>query len=889
MDGGNLILPDKEIAVEFWPNDPSIEPDPAPDWPKVTPLIERLVKIAAGHGGEFLISGLGEDPETGEKLPPIHLHPANDHTAAANIMQAIETVVATGCGYNCYIGIALMKPGLTQFQKGGESDVVGVLAAVTDWDDKNDPRTRHDRLPFHAQAEIETSPGNFQCWHFFDRPYSVAEAKPVLAALARSSGSDSTHSCDHVFRVPGTLNWPSQKKIEKGRSREPWRARLNIMPEDWDPGLSLHELRETILVKYPDAFDGSAGPIVSDEFDWDKPLKSNYRPLLDHTIYKKLNAEGDRSAISYGVIRQLAACGYTPEQVFDALVRHEDLPAMGHYEEHKSGFEAALRADIIRAFTKPVEPHMQPAPGVFRVGATHGEPLVSKIRPERRQIRIGGNYLPNAVDAAEAALIEQEVDLFQRGDFIVRPGAAPIMIRGGAEIDAERLYEVRPNELREHLTACADFLRYDARSETWKPTNCPEDVARAYLERRGRWGLRYLQSIITAPTLRADGSLLDRPGYDPESSLLFIPAPGAEFPVIPGQPTKAQAVEALGALTELLGTFPFETDADLSVALSAILTAVIRPTLKTAPMHVFCAPRRGSGKGKLADIVAVIATGREASAIVQGRTEEETEKRLGAALLSGDPVILLDNCTLTLEGDFLNAMLTADTVRPRILGKSEAPKLPAKVMMLATGNNLLAKGDMTRRLLRCTIDPKVEYPEQRSFENEPVTDAKRDRLRYLTSALTVLRAYIVAGRPKMSVPLGSFEQWNMIRDALIWLDQADPCDTKEAIEADDPEKDQLASVLQLWHDLIGSDRVSTKELIAHAAAGVGANALHDALRAVAPGSKGDAEISPDRLGKYLSRNVKVVVGNKRLVEDGKHAGGKLWRLELVDARAQVDW
>jgi hypothetical protein len=93
-------------------------------------------------------------------------------------------------------------------------------------------------------------------------------------------------------------------------------------------------------------------------------------------------------------------------------------------------------------------------------------------------------------------------------------------------------------------------------------------------------------------------------------------------------------------------------------------------------------------------------------------------------------------------------MLTAETVRPRILGKSEAPKLPAKVMMLATGNNLTAKGDMTRRLLRCTIDPKMEYPERRDFENEPVTDAKHDRLHYLAGALTILRAYIVADRPK---------------------------------------------------------------------------------------------------------------------------------------------
>jgi hypothetical protein len=858
-----------------------INPYSVPDWEQIEALVDRLVTVAAGHGGEFLVSGLGENPQTGERLPPIHLHPSNDHTARENILRDIETIVTKDGGYNCYIGIALMNPGLTQFQKGGERDVLGVLAAVTDWDGKNDPETRYSRLPHYPQAETETSPGNFQCWYFFDRPYSVAEAKPVLTALARCTKSDHTQSCDHLFRIPGTLNWPSRKKIEAGRSRMPVCARLKNWPQDWDPGYTADKLRSAILEKYPDAFDRDAVSTGKRDFDWSEPLKSNYRPLLDRTIYTKLNAEGDRSAIAYGVIRQLAARGYTPEQVFDALMLHEDLLAMGHYEDHKSGFEAALRDDIVRAFRKPVEPCVARAPEVFRA-----ETPLPKPRPERRQIHIYGNYLASAVAAAEVALIEQEVDLFQRGDFIVRPGAAHITIRGGAQIDSERLYRVKQEELREHLTSCGDFLRHDARSDSWKLTNCPKDVAEAYLERRGRWCLRYLQGIITAPTLRADGTLLDRPGYDDETGLLFLPSPGAEFPVIPDQPTQAQAMEALGSLKQLLGTFPFETLADLSVALSAILTAVIRPTLKTAPMHVFTAPRRGSGKGKLADITAVIATGREASAIVQGRTEEETEKRLGAALLSGDPVILLDNCTLPLEGDFLNALLTADTVRPRILGKSEAPKLPARVMMLATGNNLVAKGDMTRRLLRCTIDPKVEYPEQRSFKNEPVTDAKHDRLRYLTAALTVLRAYIVAGRPKKSVPLGSFEQWNMIRDALIWLDQVDPCDTKDGIEADDPEKGQLAALLQHWDNVIGTDRVSSKDVIERADAAAnnltGKNSgLNDALRAVAPGTKGDAVVSADRLGKFLSRKAKVVLGNRRLVQDGTRAGGKLWRLEIV--------
>src|SRR5207244_165559 len=102
---------------------------------------------------------------------------------------AIKAIATGGtqrrCGYNCYIGIQLMRPGLTERQKGTEADVTGVLAAVVDFDGKHDPEKRYERLPLLPHTEVETSLGQFQCWYFFDRPYPVADAKPVLTALAR--------------------------------------------------------------------------------------------------------------------------------------------------------------------------------------------------------------------------------------------------------------------------------------------------------------------------------------------------------------------------------------------------------------------------------------------------------------------------------------------------------------------------------------------------------------------------------------------------------------------------------------------------------------------------------------------------------------------------------
>src|SRR5215469_10667821 len=94
--------------------------DTTPDWPQVIPLIERLVGIAKGHGGEFLVATVGsEDPKTGKKLTPLNLHVPNDDRAREALLNAIGTATRQH-GNNCYVGIALFRPGLTSAQKGRE-------------------------------------------------------------------------------------------------------------------------------------------------------------------------------------------------------------------------------------------------------------------------------------------------------------------------------------------------------------------------------------------------------------------------------------------------------------------------------------------------------------------------------------------------------------------------------------------------------------------------------------------------------------------------------------------------------------------------------------------------------------------------------------------------
>jgi putative DNA primase/helicase len=105
--------------------------------------------------------------------------------------------------------------------------------------------------------------------------------------------------------------------------------------------------------------------------------------------------------------------------------------------------------------------------------------------------------------------------------------------------------------------------------------------------------------------------------------------------------------------------------------------------------------------------------------------------------------------------------ITGHTVAVRIYGKTTDVEIPNISCLFVTGNNLNIPGDMTRRVLVCRIDPKMERPETRDFDFDVEEEAKRDRPALVHAILTILRAYVLAGRPPQhGRPLGSFGQFS---------------------------------------------------------------------------------------------------------------------------------
>lgn len=530
-----------------------------------------------------------------------------------------------------------------------------------------------------------------------------------------------------------------------------------------------------------------------------------------------------------------------------------------------------------------------------RARAHHPSREGSEVAAEgnRPLIRIRAGMMPETIDEAEQALLGAGLGLYQRGSIVVRPAMVPVAISGGRQIDAPRLIHVRAHHMAEAFTKAAYWERYDMRAGDWIPTDCSQRLAETYLAREGQWRLPVLTGIINAPTLREDGSILDQPGYDAQTGLLFDPQ-GERFPLLPREPDRDMALRALAFLRDLIGSFPFVTPADRSVALSAILTTLIRRSLPTAPLHGFNAPTAGTGKSMLVDIASMIATARPAPVIAQGKTEEEMEKRLGAALIAGDVLIAIDNCEEPLGGELICQAMTQTSLKVRILGTSLNAEVPSNATMFATGNNLTFVGDMTRRAIRATLDAGVERPELRAFDRDPLALVTARRGDYVTAGLTLLRAFHLAGRPEQSVPLGSFTTWSgWVRDALIWLGEADPCETMEGMRGADPKLEALTAALEEWRSVLGTDRVTVREIIERAAAQQSQlfgkaeyvnPEFREALLRVA--GEGGA-INGTRLGKWLSQHQNRIVAGRRIIAAGTTGNRARWQLDIVATEAAV--
>jgi hypothetical protein len=416
-------------------------------------------------------------------------------------------------------------------------------------------------------------------------------------------------------------------------------------------------------------------------------------------------------------------------------------------------------------------------------------------------------------------------------------------------------------------------------------------------------GVRPLTGVITAPTMTAEGRVIDRPGYD-EATGLLLEATADGFFRVPARPSLADAQAAVGRLLTPFRKFPLVGGVDRGVLLAALLSAAVRPTLENCPAFGFDAPVQGSGKSLLAKCVATLATGLDPSIYphTHGRDDEETRKRILSILMTGTRAVIIDNVIGNFDSAALAALLTAGAVfTDRILGKSVSVNAPNRALWVVTGNNLSLAGDLPRRVLKCRIDPNHERPFAREFEFCPLDYVRRHRQRLVVAALTVVRAWLVSGATRAAGRTASFEGWDdTVRQAVAWIARehedthlesdylADPMQAMTTAAAEDPEHLNLTELLEALHARFGRETFTARAVAdihcrhfsPHGAA-TGADPRDSALAEAIDAFAGRGKLTARSVGMILRFRADRVADGRALRQKMSRGGVAGWQVTAL--------
>ena len=259
---------------------------------------------------------------------------------------------------------------------------------------------------------------------------------------------------------------------------------------------------------------------------------------------------------------------------------------------------------------------------------------------ERRERAASGDARPDVLirtdrehqtndDAAEAlASID---DLYSRAFALVRP-------LQDEETGAPSIRTLPITIVRDVMTRAARFVVEKKDKETGElyisPAHPPAWCVQA-IHDRGEWPVRPLRGIVETPVLRFNGTVLEVPGYDVATGLLYDPTE-AYLP-LPEFPSEDDRAEALRDLFDVVKDFPFAEDADRAAWLASLLTPFVRHAYEgPAPLFGITANVRGSGKGLLCEVTMEIAFGRPPHLMVHASERDaaaEDRKRITSLVL----------------------------------------------------------------------------------------------------------------------------------------------------------------------------------------------------------------------------------------------------------------
>ena len=415
----------------------------------------------------------------------------------------------------------------------------------------------------------------------------------------------------------------------------------------------------------------------------------------------------------------------------------------------------------------------------------------------------------------------------------------------------------------------------------------PTQVANNLLE--DPYELKNLQGIQSWPTITQEGRLLITPGYDIKTEL-YVSFDYSLINQINTHPSQKDAAESLKWLQDTLYTeFPFETDNDRDAVICALLTAVMIRVLSSAPGFLFLAPIQASGKTTLIEIIFRAVFGEPAGASRWHDKEEEMGKTILAVLREGHPGIVYDNitCGAQIDSAEVAKLISGDQYQNRILGVSETAKLPAHILVTASGNQVSVIGDLMTRMLPIRLTPNDEDPSQRRFKRPNIlTWVEEQRGIILGHALTILTAHLHSNGQPISITPTRFPEWDRTaRTALIKAGGKDPAVLFERNKEEDNEGPAIATFINGLHSHYKGSQFTVKDLLKITLMSrenptpevVRTQPIMDGLTELLEGGKPESRL----LATILKRIDSRVVGNLKLIKARTKGSGGVNKYRVI--------
>lgn len=354
--------------------------------------------------------------------------------------------------------------------------------------------------------------------------------------------------------------------------------------------------------------------------------------------------------------------------------------------------------------------------------------------------------------------------------------------------------------------------------------NAPSEVLR----------LPILKSLAYVPTFAADGTLINEPGYYPDSGHLYAPPASMQpVPEIASVPTDDDVKQAVALLVEALWDFPFNDDEEVSLEWFQTDDPVVKTSIGKAsrantiaklllffvremipgnkPLFAVDKPTSRIGSQLMAKVVHLITTGDIPPNVQVPTNDDEWVKTALTYLHSRAGYIVFDNVVRTVKGPMLASMLTGK-IGGRMLGVNKDVEGVWNATTEVNGINLVFDKEIAQRTVYTLLDPCMKDPTTRTgyrhADLERWVDENRSRL--IWACLVIVQNWIAKGKPEMSDPartLAGFEPYCRIMGGILDAAGIEGFNTNRHLIRMDSKFDDLDSFVEEWLEVFGTTTV----------------------------------------------------------------------------------